>query len=233
MKARSIIIILLSISIPGFIFSAFINGGGGGFYLGYNFLEVNALNDDITSGGYNALPDKRITFGGGGYSILWKGLLLGGEGGGILPLKSESQNYNLKIIGGYGLFDVGFAVIRRSNFLLYPMIGIGHYMLVMDITPKNGDFDFEDFIYNPQRMTSLDCNGFMMTFQGGFDYIINFSNDPSAVGGLLLGFRAGYMYPLGDATWKLGDIELNNAPGSPFKGFFFNFIIGGFGGQLQ
>lgn len=231
MRFKLISIVLILFFIPLLSSSAIFNGGGGGFHIGYHLLNINSLNGEIVDGGYDALSDKRIFLGGGGYGIFWKGILVGGEGGGILPMSSENNSNNLNFIGGYGLFDAGFAIIRRPNFILYPMVGFGRYTALLEITPSSGDYDFDDFIGNPYRMTSLDCKGFLLSIQGGFDYIINFSNDPEAVGGLMIGFRAGYLYPLGDTKWQMGDIEVENAPETPFKGFFFNLVIGGFGGE--
>jgi hypothetical protein len=232
MYFRRLFFSIIFILIPVFSFSAIMSGGGGGFHLGYHFLNSEPLNNSIDDAGFGEFSKQRISFGGGGYWILWNRLMFGGEGCGIYPMDTQSDEYTMKYIGGYGLGNIGVVFLRTENIIIYPMFGFGGYGEVLSIYPESGQFDFDDIINDPRQMTSIENGGLMIAIQGGFDYIFNFSKEKDEMGGIMIGARAGYLYPLTGENWKMNDVEVINGPESPLKGFYIKFTFGGFGGLL-
>lgn len=115
--------------------------------------------------------DNSVIFslGGGGHSLKNR-LIIGGEG---------HSSFGSDNAGGYGFFDLGYALLVTDSVVLYPLVGIGGGALTRVAEPSVS----KCALLNPAI---------------GFDYLIN-RKDKS---GILLGLRLGYTFTLYSNTWN-------------------------------
>jgi len=97
-------------------------------------------------------------------------LIIGGEGHSSLGPDNA---------GGYGFFDIGYALLVTDSIVLYPMIGIGGGAMTRDADPSIS----RCALLNPAI---------------GFDYLIHGKNKS----GVLLGLRLGYNFTLYSDNWN-------------------------------
>jgi hypothetical protein len=140
--------------------NASITQGKGG--MGYFMGGVGMLSES----GRNAVI---YSAGGGGHSIKNR-LVIGGEG---------HSAFGPDNAGGYGFFDIGYAVFSTHDIVLYPLVGIGGGAMTRDADSSVSTCA----LLNPAI---------------GFDYLI-YRKDRS---GMLLGLRAGYTFTVYSDTWS-------------------------------
>ena len=63
----------------------------------------------------------------------------------------------------------------------------------------------------------------------GLDYMATVEETDKGIGGLIIGFRAGYNIAISKDDWMLDDLELAGGPDIGFTGPFFRLLIGGGG----
>jgi hypothetical protein len=106
--------------------------------------------------------------GGGGHSLKNR-FIIGGEG---------HSSFGTDNAGGYGFFDIGYAVLISDTLVLYPLIGIGGGAMTRPVDPSVSSCA----LLNPAV---------------GFDYLIH----RKSKSGILLGLRLGYIFTLYSDTW--------------------------------
>jgi hypothetical protein len=203
-------------------------GGAGGFMLGVQWLDLSELNSELRANGFKSFNAYDFSYGGAGYGIIGNRLLIGGEGHGFSQEKSNST-YLQSLSGGFGFFDVGYIVVQRWGFQLYPMIGIGGGGLSMRLTER-AVLDFDDIVTDPKREALLSVGSFMLQGAVGLDYMLKLGVMPEmSEGGMLFGIRVGYTYSVTKTDWDMGDINISGGPDIGISGFYIRFIVGGYG----
>ncbi len=211
------------------------SGGGRGYcMMGWSTLDLDELNVRLKSKGYTEFSNNFFSIGGGGHGIINK-LIIGGQGGTLIG-GEETVNLNggtlkTSVIGGYGLFDVGYLVYSKKGLNVYPMLGMGGGGLTFTIkeisTPS-----FEDLLENPKRKVELIYGGFLVNVSLGVDYLIKFAEDEKGTGGLIVGFKAGYMLAPFTHDWKMDENDVTGGPDIGFNGPYVKIMFGG-GGMSQ
>jgi len=223
-----ITIFILTLIIPSLLLcSGFL--GFGYFSTGISAFNVSALNEALKAHGYEELSENRFVLGGGGYTILWKRLLLGGEGFGCIPTKIENDMNKGNITMGYGYGSIGFAPINTNHFMLAPIVGFGGYGIIMHLIPKNIIGNFDDFLSNPARMSVLRTSGVMTTVQGKMAFFFSPAKNKEQGGGIEFGATFGYNWALTKGGWKIEDFDVADSPKTNLGGFFIHLECGGFG----
>lgn len=132
-------------------------GGMGYFMGGVGMLSESGRNSIIYSSG------------GGGHSLNNR-LVIGGEG---------HSSFGPHNAGGYGFFDIGYALVASDIVILYPLVGIGGGAMTRDVDESVS----KCALLNPSL---------------GFDYLIYIKNRS----GVLLGLRMGYTFTIYSNTWN-------------------------------
>ena len=83
--------------------------------------------------------------------------------------------------GGYGFLNIGYTVLNKKNILVYPLLGFGGGSLTREADSKVSVC----VLLNP----SVDIDYLFYT---------------STTGGILVGLRAGYTFPVYSDTWNWG-----------------------------
>jgi hypothetical protein len=225
------IIVVISILIfPLFIFASGF-GGFGYFSTGISAFNFDAFNSSLKAHGYEELSNNQFALGGGGYSVLFKHLLLGGEGYGCTVKKIDNDMNKGRIIMGYGYGSIGYAPIMTKNFMLAPIVGFGAYGITIHLIPQNIIGNFDDFLTNPARMSILSTVGIMTTIQGKAMFFIPVSKGEEQAGGILFGITSGYNIALTKGGWKMEDFDISESPKAYLGGFFVHVEVGGFGSR--
>jgi hypothetical protein len=205
--------------------------GMGYFMLGYDMPDIGALNSALKTAGYPTFSDKFVTLGGGGHSFIRR-FLLGGEGHAMVgedqSVTLNETEYKVSFNGGYGFFDIGYAVISTPRFHVYPFLGIGGGGYTLRIT-KNDKPTFDSVMVNPGNNSNLSIGGLMLQFGIGVDYFLPMSEREDGVGGPMIGLRAGFLLTPIKGDWFLEDIEILGGPHLGIKGPYVRLMLGGGG----
>lgn len=219
---------LLLIIFPTFVL-AVSSGGLGAFSTGLKALDMDSLNTSLSEHGYETLTTNQFTLGGGGYALVWKRFLFGGEGYGILPNTLDGEEKTAKITMGYGFGSFGVAPVITKHFLIAPIIGFGGYGILMRLIPDDIERDFGGILDDPARISELTTSGFMTTFQCKAYFLFPFTSYEDRESGLTVGASAGYNWALRKGDWSLADFKVHNAPETSMDGFFIHVEVGGYG----
>jgi hypothetical protein len=204
-------------------------GGGGGFMIGTQWLELGDLNRDLRTGGYDTFNESSLFYGGAGYGFIGERLVFGGEGGGFSQ-EASTGSYLQRLEGGYGMFTAGYVVFSRWGFNIFPQVGLGWGGVSLRITERSVP-TFDEILAIPTRESYLSAGNFMMQGALGIDYRLNLRvlEKTEGEGGLLFGVRFGYGYTFGESDWSMGEINVVDGPDVGINGFFIRFLIGGWG----
>ncbi len=206
--------------------------GRGYLLLGGGTLDIGKLNDRLSQNGYSRFSDNFFSIGGGGHGVVRR-LIIGGEGFALVTSDNEAfisgKPYKTSLTGGCGFFNLGYTVFRKNTFSIYPLLGIGGGGFVLNITDRT-TASFSDVLSSPGRSSQLSSGAFLLSASIGADYLVS----PREMrdgrrGGLLLGFRLGYIFAPVTSHWNLDNMEVFGGPKTGITGPFFHFMIGGGG----
>ncbi|MBN2357777.1 hypothetical protein JXO59_16825 [candidate division KSB1 bacterium] len=206
--------------------------GRGFFMAGFHTIDVGDLSTALTANGYPKVDNQFISMGGCGYAILNDRLLIGGEGHGLVGDKNSANGYELSLVSGYGLFNIGYIVMKKGDLSLYPMFGIGGGGFTLKIVQEQGR-TFDEMLADPDRGVELNSGGLTLSVALGVDYLINMSKDAREKGGLAFGLRLGYNYTPLVGDWLYEAAEISGGPEIGITGPFVKLMFGGGGGSTE
>lgn len=201
------------------------SGGAGFFSIGANFADIGPLNRRLDAAGYPTFSSEMVSVGGGGYGITKSGLMIGGEGHGLVTGDAGFQGRTVSVSAGYGLFTLGYAAYSEHNFRLSPQVGLGGAGLALDIE-SSGAENFNDVLENPNRSATVGTASMVVSLGAGAEYHFRRAGEK---GGFLIGLRAGYLFSALTSDWKLDESSLGNGPDATISGPFIRLVIGGGG----
>ena len=204
------------------------NGGMGYFMMGVGTNDIGNLNSMLKDYDYWDMSDMFISLGGGGHAII-KRFIIGGEGHNIIGDVVTSGDTKTSLWGGYWLVNMGYMAYATKRLRLYPLVGFGGGGLIFKIVDIQGSPSFEDLLDDPTRSVEMSTGSWLVSVSFGLDYLIAHEETEMGVGGMILGFRAGYNFALSKGEWELDDVAVSDGPEIGFTGPFFRLIIGGGG----
>jgi len=204
-------------------------GGMGYFQTGYAIFNHGNLNDLLKASGMPELENGSLSFGGGGHSIIHN-FIIGGEGHGLVGNTSENARYAVSQSGGYGFLNLGYLILQKPSFTLYPLLGIGGGGSTVTITDKsNLPGSFNDLLANPKQQSNISKGSFMLNFSIGADYFVAGTKSKNSYGGFMLGLRLGYLLEVNKNKWDIDNQELSGGPDAGISGPFVRLTFGGGG----
>lgn len=197
--------------------------GFGGFSFGVMYYDLSSLNTAIGTTGYEKISSIFKMVGGEGYAEVGK-LLIGGGGFAVLPNYSEHRERKItaEITGSFGFFKIGYNAIRKENFLVAPMLGIGGGGMSMYLTrePETTP-DFNELLRSPGDTSIISIFGGFSAF-GGVVSIFRIPliervekengatmKSSSDIGGLL---KIGYVHTFDSTRFASSGKRIRNAP---------------------
>jgi hypothetical protein len=162
------------------------------------------------------------------------GFIMGARGAAILtPDGGGPDGLQRSFGGGFGMIDLGFALIHASPLLVSLTGGIGGYGTALGI--GNGQSaSFDSALANPRRSTSISRGGLLTGLTLGIDGRVPVG-EPDAKGRhgfFTLGARLGVLYgpPLGG--WSLAqEGKATDGPGAGLAGVYAALALGFGGGR--
>lgn len=213
--------------------------GYGGPNFGVMFIDVGSINNYLKPAGYTVVDSTFSTIGGGGYGLVNGRLLLGGSGYAVLANTTESTSVKGKVSGGYGFFEVGYAVFKMDNFSLFPVLGIGGGGMSFDLVPlASNSLRFYDILLDPKRSSKLSCGSFALelALQNTFTLTVVEEKNEDKIEAFKMGgaIKLGMIYDLNN-DWSMDEFEVSSAPKIPREKYFINFTIlfGGYEKDLK
>lgn len=93
-------------------------------------------------------------------------IMLGGELGGLRSTPSDDAFSSAKVMQGFAYFNLGYLVVDKASFMLYPYAGIGGVYSGVTIKNKNG-IDIVDPQYTIKAGQSGYFSNTALSFNGG------------------------------------------------------------------
>lgn len=201
------------------------SGGAGYFNIGFALPQALPIQDFLPA----SFPEPgapAATFGGSGYVMVGR-WVIGAEGSSSMENTSTRDTLTASRGWGNGYFSLGYAVVNKARFKVFPMLGVGsvtHKIRIRDNRPV----DFTDIQQSPQPWeVNYQRTDFSLAFSVGMDYIL--SKTKVNPGGWMLGLRLGYYTGFGHNRWDISGNMLNNGPSMVPHGFMAQVVLGGGG----
>lgn len=203
-------------------------GGGIGFFLpGVHTLDYSALNQSLPAG-YPSLEKNPLVTAGAGYGVFY-GVVIGGQGGTLHGGSYTRDNQQVDLEGEFGYFSLGYVVLNKKGFLLFPTASIGDNILRMHVHLKDQEASFGSVTGEPYQATTLVYHRPMLKFALTGTYVLMGSRDFGGSAGLMVGLEVGYQMPYKSGTWTYDNGTINDGPAFDTRGFFISLAIGGGG----
>jgi len=139
------LVIAIFLYLPFTIMAQYNQGGFGNFFIGphYNLSSSfqNELNSDKLIGGGLQLNTITLAYGGAGYSVRPKGVVIGGSGY-AYKINADGKNGTVILNNGCGFFNVGYRFQNKRKWMGFPYMGMGGYGANFKITNTSTDKTF-------------------------------------------------------------------------------------------
>jgi hypothetical protein len=198
------------------------SGGQGYFGIGVQTVEIEELNERLLGLGYPEFDRTMLSIGGGGYAVRGRTLMIGGEGYGLYSGETTVGGRDVRLTGGYGLFQVGYLYDTGAGLELFPTAGFGAGGLALSLGPSGTGDDFDDVVTDPNREATLHQGSLLLSVGFGGHYRFG-----AGSGGPTLGLHAGYTFQPYTSNWRLGGNSLADGPDVGIEGLFVRVTIGG------
>jgi len=204
--------------------------GGGGFNIGYGYMDVSKLNVFIPEN-TSKFKNSMLLVGGSGHIII-ENFVIGGSGFGIIGDEIKTDSFKVNLNGGLGTFDVGYVLINKKRLKFYPMLGIGRGGFGLQIL-SNKNLSIDHVVKNPGQEINISQSNFVADVSLNLDIIpfLKYNELENSYGGFMTGIKIGYIYSLPSSDWEYAGGDINGGPNFGYKMFYFKLILGGFGYQ--
>lgn len=207
-----------------------ISGGFGYFTPGYLMYSLEDFNQYFEPDAFAPVSDNGITLGGGG-SLVVRNIILGGEGHSVISKKASSSLMDAELQSGWGMFNIGYVVMARKSFLLYPKLGIGGYTHELTLKDQIAGTTMDTIAAGDFSGTTVSRRGMLASAELNFDFIP--TTQESSAGGLVFGLAVGYQMAFADKGWEAYETPVSGGPNIDMSGLFVRLHIGMGGWSLQ
>lgn len=199
--------------------NAWMSAGGRG-------VAIDDLNDRLDAAGYEEFGQSFLAMSGG-LELSIRRLILGWEGTALLTDGQGSDNGLIatELYGGEALFNVGYRVVSRDRFSIFPMVGAGAGTMQISFLPATAG-SFNDILTNPQRMARMYAVTALVNVGAGLEYMMPVLRLWRGDGGILLGLRAGYIFSPFSSNWRFENTSIAGGPDLDMSGPYVRGQIG-------
>lgn len=103
--------------------STLFKGSGGYLSYGLHFMNLSSFNHSLEQYNLPGFEYTAMSVGIGGGTFLNR-IYLGGKGAVHFGLSASNDLYQSKLYGGYGMVQVGYALVHTSSLALYPTLAL-------------------------------------------------------------------------------------------------------------
>lgn len=203
---------------PGMIPSKKRSGGYGYFSMGYQSMNVQALNERFNAAGFPSMNSLGVSTGGGGIAVINR-IVVGGEGWAMNAGDVTSNGYTSTLSGGGGVGQIGY-MFGNKKMSFYPLIGFGGAATSVNIRPDGGSLTFDSLLARPGQGVEISGVSAVATFSLNSEFRLG--RAPL----YLFGWQAGWIQGLGKTTWNAQKTTLTNGPDLRMQGWYVRLKIG-------
>jgi hypothetical protein len=206
-----------------------VSGIFGGFSAGYQFYSMEEFNNYFAPEAFAPVPDNSITLGGHGTMIV-RNWVLGGEGHNATRKRASSSSLDAELNSNWGMANLGYVVLARKGFLLYPKLGFGAYTHELILKDQISTTSMDSISGGNFAGTTMTRRGLL----GSAELTFEFTPSPkeTSSGGFLFGLTAGYQMPLSDKGWEAYGISVTDGPEIDLGGMYVRLRVG-LGGWIR
>lgn len=206
--------------------------GGGGFTIGYGYMDVSKLQIFLPEN-FPKLRNDHLVIGGTGHGII-NNFVMGGSGFGMIGDLIVSDSINASVGGGMGTFDFGYLILNKNKVKIFPLIGIGGEGYGVKIS-NHKNVSVENLSKNPGQEINISKGGFVADLSLNINLIpaMEYNENKKSYGGFMTGIKVGYVYSLPTSNWHFSGGSISGAPNFGLSMAYVKLIIGGFGSQKK
>ncbi len=229
MFTASCLALILILSLPVHAQVKRIKGGVSLGMGGAAFFDWSELNEQLKANHQSEFDEGVITMGGGGYFQYCR-LIVGGSGFGFAGQSVTDGDYTTQIQGGFGMFNIGFLPFLSKTLRLYPLIGIGGGNVSLQREEEAAEGPFDEHYADPPSNTEFSVGSAVAEAALALDFLIVMGENEQGYGGLVIGLRGGYIFPLYTGSWRMQEnTKLTGGPKVGLSGPYICLSLG-FGG---
>jgi hypothetical protein len=207
-----------------------VSGGMGYFTAGYHMYKMDDYNAYFAPDAVPSVSDNGLSLGGG-FKVIVRNIVLGGEWSSVLDKTSSSSLIDAKLESSWGMFQVGYVVLAKKGLLVYPKVGIGTFDNDLTLKENRQTTTFDTIAAGNYPGSLLNNRGLLGNAELNVDWMPGF--DESSGGGLVFGLGVGYNMALTDKGWDTYGTQVTGGPGIDLSGFYVALRIGVGGWNLQ
>jgi hypothetical protein len=179
------------------------------------------------------LPTTAPTFGGYGFWQI-QNYVIGFKGYGFNMSSRSGNNLEYSASGGAWSLNLGYKVINKDKFGLYPFIGFGYSGITYSIASTLGE-DISIPVTTPSfNNAEYQWNNFMAELGLRVEHFFGYKGNEESGGGGIVGLEVGYQFTPVHGDWSTkGGAGISGAPNYDMGGFYASVLIGGFGGKKR
>jgi hypothetical protein len=202
------------------------------FAVGWQRLDLGDVNPHLQAAGYPAFSEDFVSLGGSTHALRRR-VMIGGEGHALVGPSETSLDgqFRTRLAGGYGMFNLGYALVTGPRTALFPTVGFGAGGVVLDILDR-GAPSFGEVLQNPRRSARLTSGGLLLDGSVGLSYrLTERPRRPGrGPGGLAVGLRAGYTFTPFTTEWRTdAGNDVAGGPEVSLQGVYLRAMVGGWG----
>ncbi|MBX3103153.1 MAG: hypothetical protein KF690_11640 [Bacteroidetes bacterium] len=187
---------------------------------GANMMNFASLNQRLTDNDLPPVSNIAMNANVGGYGVLDGRVLVGAEGTLYFSRNNQEGIIN-DMVGGYGIFQVGYSIVRKRRLEFYPLVGVGFGSLAIRLRDTRPDGYFQNYFDELPNVRELIGRGPMIQLAAGVQYRLSQRN------GYFIGLRGGYVN-MGNSGWRFSGGQLIDGPATAGSNFFLNLTFGMF-----
>jgi hypothetical protein len=201
------------------------DGAQTGFFIGGGGVrQVDHANTVLNNAGIPGVSKYYASFGFG-HTTRVKRMITTTELMGTTSNRWSSNDQTSQLDAAYGLWNVGFDVIKIPEFNLYPLVGLGGG--VLNLASQTNEESFNNFATTARAYPLNLWQGVFLLNAGLAADIIFPSRDQHA---FTLGLRGGYMFdPKTRPVWRQDNVKITGGPAPDLSGPYIKLVLGSTG----
>lgn len=191
---------------------------------GFSILDTGPLNQVLAPNNYANFSGFFLSQGGGIQVVLDR-IVIGAAGYGLNGFRSSTAGGDsLGVSSGFGLFQLGYVILREQRFSLYPILGIGSGSTrITSSAPLNKVFAFT----SSSDLFDMQSSQVVLDLGLGADYLLDFNGDPNHASGLVVGLKLGYVFIPSPPQWESAGRPVGGAvPNLNAQGPYLSISLG-------
>jgi len=198
--------------------------------IGYLHTNMSSINTWLQQSGLKPMKENYSTLSLSSTYFINR-FLFRAEFSLILPNHVEQGVDRNSAFNGYTVSaGIGYALVQRPKFRLYPYIGITDFSTKLqfnDLTPVT---DMNELLNTPRKDAAIRFSNAALDVGVQMEKIMALKNSewdcPQNNKYMTLGVRLGYIWSPGDNKARFNGVQLKNAPGYSLEGPYIKLVIG-------